>query len=60
MEDSEGNTPLHVKCYGETGEDTEVDCIELLLDRGASLTNRNKRVSCQVKMLSTILLPDIE
>ena len=44
-EDSEGNTPLHVKCYGETNQQSETECIEMLLDRKANLTIRNSRVS---------------
>ena len=33
--DQDGNTPLHVKCYGESGEATDLECIE-------------KMVSCQL------------
>ena len=29
--DSEGNTPLHVKCYGEAGKATAIDCIKELV-----------------------------
>ena len=47
-EDSEGNTPLHVKCYGETGRPSELGCVELLLECDAKLTARNKRVSMRV------------
>ena len=43
--DLEGNTPLHVKCYGETGHPTERDAISVLLENGAKLTVRNNRVS---------------
>ena len=43
-EDSEGNTPLHVKCYGETNEQSEIECIQILLERNVSLTIRNSRV----------------
>ncbi|KAJ8299500.1 hypothetical protein KUTeg_023560 [Tegillarca granosa] len=42
-EDSEGNTPLHVKCYGESNKPSEMTSIELLLQRGASLVKRNFR-----------------
>ena len=44
-EDSEGNTPLHVKCYGETDRPSEMECLELLLVREAVPTKRNNRVS---------------
>lgn len=44
-EDAEGNTCLHVKCYGEMDKPTEMDCIELLLAREASPVKRNNRVS---------------
>ncbi|PVD34056.1 hypothetical protein C0Q70_05318 [Pomacea canaliculata] len=42
-EDSEGNTPLHVKCYGETGQPPELESIELLLSHGADPAKRNQR-----------------
>ena len=45
LEDSEGNTPLHVKCYGETDQQSETAAIDLLLQCGAKLTMRNSRVS---------------
>ncbi|XP_048588484.1 uncharacterized protein LOC116619849 isoform X3 [Nematostella vectensis] len=41
--DHDGNTPLHVKCYGETGEPTDLECIEKMLMKGAPLTIRNDR-----------------
>ena len=44
LEDLEGNTPLHVKCYGETEQPSELGAIQLLLDNGAKLTARNNRV----------------
>ena len=44
VEDGEGNTPLHVKCYGEAGLESELGAIQLLLDQGAALTCRNNRV----------------
>ncbi|XP_077994506.1 uncharacterized protein LOC144448226 [Glandiceps talaboti] len=40
-EDSEGNTSLHVKCYGESGKPTQTECIQLLLNDKISLTHRN-------------------
>lgn len=43
-EDSESNTPLHVKCYGETNKPSEIECIEMLLNKKASLIIRNSRV----------------
>ena len=43
-EDGEGNTPLHVKCYGETDKPSEMECLELLLAREAVPTKRNNRV----------------
>ncbi|XP_076450581.1 uncharacterized protein LOC143286742 [Babylonia areolata] len=42
-EDAEGNTPLHVKCYGETDKPSEMECLELLLAREAIPTKRNNR-----------------
>ncbi|XP_005093507.2 uncharacterized protein LOC101862335 [Aplysia californica] len=42
-EDAEGNTCLHVKCYGEIEKPSEMDCIELLLAREASPVKRNNR-----------------
>ncbi|CAG2255852.1 unnamed protein product [Mytilus edulis] len=42
-EDSEGNTPLHVKCYGETGKPAEMASIELLLHKNANICKRNNR-----------------
>ncbi|WAR01827.1 Y381-like protein [Mya arenaria] len=42
-EDAESNTPLHVKCYGETNEPSEIECIQMLLTRTASLLIRNSR-----------------
>ena len=29
--DQDGNTPLHVKCYGESGEVTDLECIEKMV-----------------------------
>lgn len=42
-EDSESNTPLHVKCYGETGKPSELECIEMMLNKNVNLTIRNSR-----------------
>ncbi|XP_061182605.1 uncharacterized protein LOC133190936 [Saccostrea echinata] len=42
-EDVEGNTPLHVKCYGESGKPSDMTSIELLLNKNASLSKRNSR-----------------
>ncbi|KAL8614249.1 hypothetical protein ACOMHN_026466 [Nucella lapillus] len=42
-EDLEGNTPLHVKCYGETDKPSEMESLELLLAREAVPTKRNNR-----------------
>ncbi|KAK3602636.1 hypothetical protein CHS0354_034226 [Potamilus streckersoni] len=42
-QDSEGNTALHVKCYGETNASSELTCIEMLLNKGASMTIQNSR-----------------
>jgi len=46
-EDAEGNTPLHVKCYGEVGKLSEIDAIKLLLESDAKITVKNHRVSSQ-------------
>jgi ankyrin repeat protein len=29
--DDDGNSPLHVMCYGEEGNETHLDCIEILV-----------------------------
>ncbi|KAJ7381796.1 hypothetical protein OS493_038977 [Desmophyllum pertusum] len=42
-EDHDGNTPLHVKCYGESGEPTDLECIEKMLMKEAPLNIRNNR-----------------
>lgn len=42
-EDVEGNTPLHVKCYGESNKPSDLTSIELLLNKNASLSKRNTR-----------------
>lgn len=43
-EDDEGNSPLHVKCFGETNKPTETGCLELLIQNRARLLARNQRV----------------
>lgn len=44
LKDLEGNIPLHIKCYGEKGKPSELKTIEFLLNYGADLTARNKKV----------------
>ena len=56
LEDLEGNTALHVKCYGETGQPSELGAIQLLLDNGAKLTARNNRVMVVVFAQKNIFL----
>ena len=34
--DHDGNTPLHVKCYGELGQTTELECIEKMVSTSYS------------------------
>ena len=29
--DHDGNSPLHVMCYGEEGQHSQLDCIEILV-----------------------------
>lgn len=41
--DFDGNTPLHVKCYGDTGKPSAIDCVKGLIDIGAKLTIRNHK-----------------
>lgn len=48
LEDMEGNTPLHVKCYGENGKVSELEAVEMLLGCGAKIDVRNNRVSLEV------------
>ncbi|CAL1541164.1 unnamed protein product [Lymnaea stagnalis] len=43
VEDAEGNTCLHTKCYGEIDRPTDLKCISLLLEWGASVLKRNKK-----------------
>lgn len=50
-EDVEGNTPLHVKCYGESNKPSDLTSIELLLNKNASLSKRNTRVSIACNVL---------
>ena len=42
-EDKEGNTPLHVKCYGETGKPSETEAVSVLLQAGSKLDIRNSK-----------------
>jgi ankyrin repeat protein len=55
VEDFEGNTALHVKCYGEAGKESEVECVEMLLDFGAKITLRNNRVSVCLSTMDWML-----
>ncbi|XP_030845217.1 uncharacterized protein LOC754486 isoform X2 [Strongylocentrotus purpuratus] len=41
--DGEGNTPLHVKCYGEGGQPTQMDCIQQFLSENINLVHRNNK-----------------
>lgn len=50
-EDVEGNTPLHVKCYGESNKPSDLTSIELLLNKNASLSKRNTRVSMYIEIV---------
>ena len=42
--DLDGNIPLHVRCYGEKGKDTDIDAIKLLIYYKADIIARNKNV----------------
>ena len=35
--DNDGNTPLHVMCYGEEGHETQLDSIEILVSSNGIL-----------------------
>ncbi|CAF0731036.1 unnamed protein product [Didymodactylos carnosus] len=39
--DHDGNTPLHIKCLGETGKPSELKTIKILHEYGAELCKRN-------------------
>ena len=41
--DLDGNTPLHVKCYGEKNKPSELQVIEMLLFNDANYIARNKK-----------------
>eukprot|EP00795_Rhopilema_esculentum_P016619 gene16619-8048_t len=41
--DEDKNSPLHVKCYGEHGEPTQLECINKLIEKRISLVTRNRR-----------------
>lgn len=43
--DLDGNTPLHVRCFGEKTLPSENGAIELLIYNKADFTSRNKKVS---------------
>ncbi|PIK38560.1 hypothetical protein BSL78_24599 [Apostichopus japonicus] len=60
-EDSEGNTPLHVKCYGEANKPTAVDCIkEMVRGKNLKLENSKFKQLCKVeKLYSYYDLPDL-
>ena len=49
LEDMEGNTPLHVKCYGENGKPSELEAVEMLLNCGAKLGVRNSKVPADMQ-----------
>lgn len=55
-EDVEGNTPLHVKCYGESNKPSDLTSIELLLNKNASLSKRNTRVSIECNVIKIFVL----
>ena len=57
VEDAEGNTTLHVKSYGETGNLSELDAIDMLVANGADLTIRNNRVSDRADGAATKTYP---
>lgn len=50
ISDDEGNSPLHVKCFGETNKPSEIDCIEMLIKDRARLVARNHRVCLQLDL----------
>jgi len=39
--DLEGNTPLHVRCFGEKKEESAIDSVELLVNYDSDVTLRN-------------------
>ncbi|XP_040200122.1 serine/threonine-protein phosphatase 6 regulatory ankyrin repeat subunit B-like [Rana temporaria] len=41
--DDDGNTALHMVCYGETGKPTRMDCLGLLFSQGGSTRKCNKK-----------------
>lgn len=43
--DNDGNTPLHVMCYGEQGHDTQLDSIEILVSCNGILAKRHLFIS---------------
>ena len=42
--DLDGNSPLHVKSYGEKNKPSELEAIELLIYYKADIVSRNKKV----------------
>jgi hypothetical protein len=42
--DLDGNSPLHVKCYGEKGKPSDLEAIEMLLYYDADYAAKNKKV----------------
>ena len=45
IEDLEGNTALHVKCYGETDRPSDSATIAALINARANITLRSKKVA---------------
>ncbi|XP_066445393.1 serine/threonine-protein kinase TNNI3K-like [Eleutherodactylus coqui] len=41
--DDDGNTTLHMVCYGEPGQPTRMDCLQLLLTHKVSTRKSNKK-----------------
>lgn len=44
IQDLDGNTPLHVRCYGEKNTLADNDAIEFLIRNKAELISKNKKV----------------
>lgn len=45
ISDLDGNSPLHIRCYGEKDYPSEIEAIELLIHHKANSTSKNKKVS---------------
>ncbi|KAK6482400.1 hypothetical protein HHUSO_G15403 [Huso huso] len=43
QKDDDGNTPVHMVCYGEQGKDTRLDCLRLLLSYHATTVKANRK-----------------